>query len=199
MGAPIRPGDPVVHWTMPIPPLLCEHPHRSVRRTAYRAECPQCGSYWDLDSLNAHVAYDASYPAQRGHFDPRVGALKVRTLRHWLEDRRRRPRGEARLRGRLRRRHLSAVPRRARGAVIGIETNQSAIDRVRATGVRAELLLVEPLPAPRAAGRPLALPGQLRAHPRSGGVRRLDEAATARRMQRSSWSLPRARFDSRAD
>jgi hypothetical protein len=94
------------------------------------------------------VDYDASYPEQRGHFDPRVGALKVRTLRRWL-----RVAGvsitgktvcEVGFGG------GSCLPFLSSGAghVIGLEVNQSAIDRVRAAGTSAELLLVVPLPTP---------------------------------------------------
>ena len=133
---------------MTIPPPLCLHPTTALRRVSYRAECSSCGSYWDLESLNARVDYDASYPEQRGHFDPRVGALKVRTLRRWLR--------------------VSNLPLAEKtvcevgfgggsclsfleseaGHVIGLEVNQSAIERVRAAGVRAELLNVIPLPTP---------------------------------------------------
>src|ERR1051325_8325184 len=68
-----------------LPALLCEHPTDSARREGFRLVCSICGSFWDLDSLEAQVAYDASYPAERGHFDPAVGALKVRTLDRWLQ------------------------------------------------------------------------------------------------------------------
>ena len=70
--------------SMTIPAPLCEHhgAARHVRGT--RAVCDTCGSFWDLESLEASVRYDETYPAQRGHFDPRVGALKARTLRRWL-------------------------------------------------------------------------------------------------------------------
>lgn len=115
--------------------------------SGFRAVCDECGSFWDLESLAATVAYDESYPAQRGHFDPRVGALKVRTLDRWL--------------------HAAGVSLAGKtvcevgfgggtclpylaehaGHVIGLEVNDAAIERVRATGVRAELLQVVPLPA----------------------------------------------------
>lgn len=133
---------------MSIPPLLCEHPQQSIRRTAYRAECGVCGSYWDLESLDTVVPYDASYPEMRGHWDPRVGALKVRTLRRWLEktgiDLRGRTVCEVGFGG------GSCLPLLSGLAahVIGLEANQAAIDRLREMGSTAELLLVEPLPKP---------------------------------------------------
>jgi hypothetical protein len=133
---------------MTIPPLLCLHPQAGVRRRSYRAECGACGSYWDLDSVNARVTYDANYPEQRGHFDPLVGALKVRTLRHWLRVANVWIAGkticEVGFGG------GSCLPFLAAeaGHVIGLEVNQSAIDRVRAAGSRAELLRVDPLPTP---------------------------------------------------
>jgi hypothetical protein len=34
--------------------------------------------------MNAHTTYDRSYPERRAHFDPAIGALKVRTLRYWM-------------------------------------------------------------------------------------------------------------------
>src|SRR3954466_8921255 len=69
---------------MTIPPLLCEHPVAGATRQSFRIVCGTCGSYWDMESREKEVAYDASYPAKRGHFDPRVGALKVRSLKRWL-------------------------------------------------------------------------------------------------------------------
>lgn len=130
-----------------LPTPLCDHSVESLCVDGYRAICRDCNSYWDLESLNATVPYDETYPEMRGHFDPRVGALKVRTLRHWLA------KGSVDLTGKT----ICEVgfgggtclPFLAERAahVIGLEVNQAAIDRVRATGVRAELLRVDPLPA----------------------------------------------------
>src|SRR4051794_41019436 len=64
--------------------LLCEHDIASSHRSAHRITCSTCGSFWDLDALARPVTYDASYPEKRGHFDPGVGALKVRSLKRWL-------------------------------------------------------------------------------------------------------------------
>jgi hypothetical protein len=139
-------ADRLFRMSMSIPPLLCEHPNDTIRVSGHRAVCAVCGSFWDRDSLAASVEYDETYPAQRGHFDPRVGALKVRTLDHWLQA------GGVSLAGKV----VCEVGfgggaclpyLAARAAhVIGLEVNQAAIDRVRETGVRAELLQVAPLP-----------------------------------------------------
>jgi hypothetical protein len=127
--------------------LLCEHPIGSSRRSGFRQVCDVCGSYWDLDSLANKVEYDASYPEKRGHWDPGVGALKVRSLEHWLS------KSGATLTGR----HVcevgfgggSCLPFLAGRArrVTGLEANPETVRRVAASGVKAELLLVQSLPA----------------------------------------------------
>src|SRR5438045_8448519 len=71
---------------MTVPPLLCEHPQEKAKRHGFRLVCGVCGSFWDLESRAAHVEYDASYPAERGHLDPHVGELKVRTLKHSIAE-----------------------------------------------------------------------------------------------------------------
>jgi hypothetical protein len=131
---------------MKFPPPLCEHPQDTMVRESYRAVCSVCRSYWDLESCATEVAYDASYPEQRGHFDPRVGAMKVKTLRHWLDS------THVDLQGKVvcevgfgGGTCLPFLTERAR-RVIGLEANPSAIERVRQTGTTAELMLVEPLP-----------------------------------------------------
>jgi SAM-dependent methyltransferase len=132
---------------MTAPPLLCEHPQQSAQRRAHRMVCGVCGSFWDLESRAAHVEYDASYPEERGHFDPHVGALKVRTLRHWiattgvsLAGKRI---GEVGFGGGTCLPFLTQQAKR----VVGIETNQAAIDHVRRTGLEVDLLLADGLPA----------------------------------------------------
>jgi hypothetical protein len=128
------------------PPLLCEHPPGQATRESFRLVCRTCGSFWDLESREKEVAYDADYPAKRGHFDPRVGALKVRSLKRWLRS------ADLSLTGK----HVCEVGfgggtclpfllTQAR-KVSGIEANESAIDRVRESGSKAELLLVGSLP-----------------------------------------------------
>lgn len=109
--------------------------------------CGVCGSFWDLESRAAHVEYDASYPEERGHYDPHVGALKVKTLQHWI----------TRSRVSIAGKNICEVgfgggtclPFLARHArrVVGIETNQAAIDHVRRSGLDADLLLAASLPA----------------------------------------------------
>jgi hypothetical protein len=132
---------------MTYPAPLCEHPRDGLVRQSYRAVCGVCGSYWDLESRETVVAYDASYPEQRGHFDPRVGGMKVRTLRRWLEKTNLDPAGkvvcEVGFGGGTCLPFLAGSCRR----LIGLEANPTAIERVRGTGIAAELLLVDQLPA----------------------------------------------------
>src|SRR6266571_8871997 len=124
---------------MTAPPLLCEHPQEKAERRGFRMVCGVCGSFWDLESHAAHVEYDASYPEERGHFDPHVGELKVRTLRHWIAGARVSLEGkricEVGFGGGTCLPYLAQHARR----VVGIETNQAAIDHVRATGLDVEL------------------------------------------------------------
>jgi len=115
-------------------------------RRSFRVECPTCGSFWDTESLDQVVSYDASYPEARGHFDPRVGKLKVRTLERWLA------RGRVELTGKVvcevgfgGGTCLSFLAERSR-KVIGLEANESAIERLRRDGCPAELHLVTALP-----------------------------------------------------
>jgi SAM-dependent methyltransferase len=126
--------------------LLCEHPIASATRKGYRIVCGVCGSFWDLDSLAAEPAYDADYPEKRGHFDPTVGALKVRSLDHWVRV------SGAKLTGA----HVcevgfgggSCLPYLAERArkLTGLEANQVTIDHARGLGVKATLLDVRSLP-----------------------------------------------------
>jgi SAM-dependent methyltransferase len=130
-----------------VPPLLCEHPLTLARQVSFRVVCGVCGSFWDVESRAAQVAYDARYPAERGHFDPRVGKLKVRTLRRWLQA------AHVQLDGK----HVcevgfgggSCLPFLAARAsrVLGIEANAATIAHARASGIAADLMLVDSLPA----------------------------------------------------
>jgi Methyltransferase domain len=63
---------------------LCGHGRGALRRDGYRLRCTTCGSFFDRNSLRREFVYDASYPADRGHFDRDVGAMKVRSLERWL-------------------------------------------------------------------------------------------------------------------
>jgi SAM-dependent methyltransferase len=67
----------------PLSPL-CGHGAAELRPDGYRLRCRACGSFFDSDAALREFRYDASYPAERGHFDPEVGALKVRSLLRWL-------------------------------------------------------------------------------------------------------------------
>jgi hypothetical protein len=66
------------------PDPLCGHPREKLRRRGYRLRCARCGSFWDREFMDRAYAYDARYPEQRGHFQPRTGELKVRSLEGWL-------------------------------------------------------------------------------------------------------------------
>jgi Methyltransferase domain len=128
------------------PPLLCEHSLADATPQSFRLVCRTCGSYWDLESRQREVAYDASYPAKRGHFDPRVGALKVRSLKRWVRSARLDLAGkhvcEVGFGGGTCLPYLLTQSRK----VSAIEANESAIHRVRESGSKAELLLVGSLP-----------------------------------------------------
>ena len=126
--------------------LLCEHPIASARQAGQRLSCSVCGSYWDLDSLAEEPAYDADYPEKRGHFDPRVGALKVRSLEHWV-----RVSGVS-----LSGKHVcevgfgggSCLPYLASQArrLTGLEANDVTIERARAMRLDATFIDVRTLP-----------------------------------------------------
>lgn len=128
-------------------PFLCEHTLDRATRRAFRLVCPACQSYWDLDSRDQVVPYDESYPTQRGHYDPRIGALKVRTLEHWLR------KGRVDFAGKrvceVGFGGGSCLPLLAAKArsVVALEANDSAIDHAQAVGYTAEFLLVQRLPA----------------------------------------------------
>ena len=63
---------------------LCGHGSAALREAGHRLRCSVCGSFFDRDALAHEFVYDVSYPAERGHFDPEVGAMKVRSLERWL-------------------------------------------------------------------------------------------------------------------
>lgn len=67
-----------------IPLPLCGHDRILIYSRRYKAECPVCKSFWDLDALNSAIVYDHNYPAARSHFDPAVGKNKIKTLQYWL-------------------------------------------------------------------------------------------------------------------
>jgi hypothetical protein len=63
---------------------LCGHDPARLRKDGYRLRCGDCGSFVDRDAALREFRYDESYPEQRDHFDPEVGALKIRSLARWL-------------------------------------------------------------------------------------------------------------------
>lgn len=63
--------------------LLC-HPEQQALVHGFRALCPVCGSFWDLEACAGHMEYTDAYPLERMHFDPQVGNLKVSSLKQWL-------------------------------------------------------------------------------------------------------------------
>lgn len=67
----------------PLTPL-CGHDAAGLRAEGYRLRCGACGSFFDRAAALREFRYDASYPAERGHFEPEVGAMKVRSLERWL-------------------------------------------------------------------------------------------------------------------
>jgi hypothetical protein len=69
-----------------MPPPLCGHESRSFVRRGHRLVCPSCSSYWDAEQPSRPVRYDGSYASARSHFDPIVGAQKIRSLDRWLTE-----------------------------------------------------------------------------------------------------------------
>jgi hypothetical protein len=126
-------------------PLLCGH-GSAIHRRGFRAVCDRCGSFWDLEYSEDEFLYDEKYPEQRGHFDERVGVLKVRTLERWLRQVGVRLADKAVCEvgfggGAC----LEYVATNARAA-IGIEVNRATIEHLRARGVRAQMFDVNALP-----------------------------------------------------
>jgi len=71
----------------------CGHGSESLREDGHRLRCGRCGSFFDRTFVGRDFVYDASYPADRSHFDPEVGAMKVRSLERWLHSANVDPRG----------------------------------------------------------------------------------------------------------
>src|SRR5262245_34449640 len=70
----------------PTPSPLCGHESRSLVRRGHRLVCTSCSSYWDAELRSRPVRYDGGYASARSHFDPDVGARKVRSLDRWLAE-----------------------------------------------------------------------------------------------------------------
>jgi hypothetical protein len=62
----------------------CGHAAAGLREDGYRLRCGVCGSFFDRAFAQREFGYDASYPEERSHFEPEVGAMKVRSLERWL-------------------------------------------------------------------------------------------------------------------
>ena len=69
-----------------IPKPLCEHNEPLKYSRKYKAECPVCQSFWDLNALKSSIVYDCNYPEMRSHFNPIKGKNKVKTLQGWLRE-----------------------------------------------------------------------------------------------------------------
>ncbi len=129
------------------PPSPICHPGAAAVRRGFRAECPECGSFWDLENLGADSRYTERYPSERSHFDPAVGALKVATLERWLRATGLAPAGlavcEVGFGGGHCLARLHALARRA----FGIETIPADLEHAAALGVpRDRMFLAGSLP-----------------------------------------------------
>jgi hypothetical protein len=143
MPSPSSPGIPVT--TLPC------HPGLPSRRRGHRAVCPECGSFWDLESLAAPATYTDAYPRDRLHFDPRIGALKVRSLGRWLATTGLDPTGRVVCEVGFGGGHCLADLRGKAGTVFGIEAIPACLSHAVSLGVpEAGLFLFE--------GRPALLP-----------------------------------------
>lgn len=65
---------------------LCGHSPEALERLRDRIRCRLCGSFWDPLASGEGFVYADDYPEIRGHFDERIGALKVRSLERWLAE-----------------------------------------------------------------------------------------------------------------
>lgn len=125
-----------------VPLPFCGHVRDAdeLRRRGTTAVCPACGSFWDLESLAADVAYDADYCASRLHGEARTGEFKFRSLARWLSalqiDLAGRVVCEVGFGGGF---VLRGVERRG-GVACGIEANPAALASARRLGVPAERL-----------------------------------------------------------
>lgn len=75
-----------IEWTAPatkVPALLC-HPGLKPALVSFKAVCPYCSSFWDIQSGDHGFEYTDSYPIDRLHWHLSTGQLKVSTLVYWL-------------------------------------------------------------------------------------------------------------------
>lgn len=123
----------------PPPPLLC-HAGAPALRRAWRAVCPRCGSFWDVEACGRGFAYTDDYPTERQHHDTRIGDDKVRSLARWLSELGLDLRGhvvcEVGFGGGFCLAHVGAVARRA----FGVEAVAANLANARRLGVPASEL-----------------------------------------------------------
>jgi hypothetical protein len=127
--------------------LLCGCPDGRAIDKGFRRECSVCSSFWDLDSLRRRPEYERSYPERRGHYDPGVGRLKVKSLQRWLKKTRLQIRGKTILEfgfgGGFTLKFLSEL----NDSVFGVETVAENISHARSLGIpAAQLFLFDALP-----------------------------------------------------
>jgi hypothetical protein len=68
--------------------FLCQHSMEQARKRGDFLFCGVCGSFWDIKSFRNQQSrdlYASNYPADRGHFEPIIGANKVHNLLGWLK------------------------------------------------------------------------------------------------------------------
>jgi hypothetical protein len=130
---------------------LCGHGPRQLREQGHRLRCGACGSFFDRAFATRAFVYDASYPGDRRHFDPEVGALKVRSLQRWLGAAQLDPTGQVVCEVGFGGGHcLRWLAERAAQA-FGIEAVEANLEHARAlglAGVRAFAECRAPLPRP---------------------------------------------------
>jgi len=132
-----------------VPP--CGHGTQGLQEDGHRLRCAACGSFFDRAYATREFVYDASYPTERGHFDPEVGRLKVRSLERWLGAARLDPTGRVVCEVGFGGGHcLSWLAERA-AQMFGIEAIAANLEHARGLGiasVRAFEDCRQPLPRP---------------------------------------------------
>lgn len=130
------------------PPPHCGHGQPLNGKHKYKAECPICGSFWDIDVLrNKDIIYDDTYPENRLHFNDAVGKIKIKTLQFWLKKTRLAVRGlnvcEVGFGGGFCLSYLKGISKR----VYGIEVIPKNLDNAIQLGVdRDSLFISDSLP-----------------------------------------------------
>lgn len=132
-----------------VPP--CGHAATGLRVDGHRIRCDSCGSFFDRDSLAQEFVYDASYPADRGHFEPEVGAMKVRSLERWLRAVKLDPSGRVVCEVGFGGGHCLGWLAEWAALAIGIEAVEANLEHARSLGLSNLLRFAdcrEPLPRP---------------------------------------------------